>query len=44
MWLADVVSGAPPGTAAKLWRSWTTHRLLQPSQVLHGPFTPKLAY
>ena len=35
MWLADVVSGAPPATAAKLWKSWTTHRLLQPAQVLH---------
>ncbi len=35
MWLADVVSGAPPATAAKLWKSWTTHRQLQPTQVLH---------
>jgi uncharacterized protein len=35
MWLADVVSSAPPATAAKLWKSWTTHRLLQPTQVLH---------
>jgi predicted NAD/FAD-binding protein len=34
MWLADVVTGAPPETAAKLWKSWTTHRQ-QPSQVLH---------
>jgi predicted NAD/FAD-binding protein len=34
MWLADVVTGAPPETAAKLWKSWTTHRL-QPAQVLH---------
>jgi uncharacterized protein len=35
MWLADVVTGAPPATAAKLWKSWTTHRQLQPTQVLH---------
>ena len=35
MWLADVVSGAPAATAAKLWKSWTTHRQLQPTQVLH---------
>jgi uncharacterized protein len=35
MWLADVVTGAPPATAAKLWKSWTTHRLHQPTQVLH---------
>ena len=35
MWLADVVTGAPPETAAKLWKSWTTHRLQQPAQVLH---------
>ena len=30
MWLAEVVSGAP-----NLWKSWTTHRQLQPAQVLH---------
>ena len=35
MWLAEVVTGAPPATAAKLWKSWTTHRPLQPTQVLH---------
>jgi len=35
MWLANVVTGAPPATAAKLWKSWTTHRLQQPAQVLH---------
>ena len=35
MWLADVVTGAPPETAAKLWKSWTTHRQQQPAQVLH---------
>ena len=26
MWLATVLAGAPPATAAKLWKSWTTHR------------------
>ncbi|MEO8078214.1 MAG: FAD-dependent oxidoreductase, partial [Acidobacteriota bacterium] len=35
MWLAPVISGPPPATAAKLWKSWTTHRLQQPAQVLH---------
>jgi predicted NAD/FAD-binding protein len=35
MWLADVITGAPPATAAKLWKSWTTHRSSQPGQVLH---------
>lgn len=35
MWLAPVLAGAPPATAAKLWKSWTTHRLQQPTQVLH---------
>ena len=35
MWMADVVTGAPHATAAKLWKSWTTHRLVQPAQVLH---------
>ena len=35
MWLAPVLAGPPPATAAKLWKSWTTHRLQQPAQVLH---------
>ena len=34
MWMSDVVTGAPPETAAKLWKSWTTHRQ-QPAEVLH---------
>jgi predicted NAD/FAD-binding protein len=34
MWMADVIAGPPPATAAKLWKSWTTHRP-QPSQVLY---------
>jgi predicted NAD/FAD-binding protein len=33
MWLANVVD-APPATAAKLWKSWVTHRE-PPSEVLH---------
>jgi uncharacterized protein len=35
MWLTDVITAAPPATAAKLWKSWTTHRQVQPSQILH---------
>jgi predicted NAD/FAD-binding protein len=34
MWMASVISGPPPETAARLWKSWTTHRP-QPQQVLH---------
>ena len=33
MWLASVVAG-PPATAAKLWKSWITHRP-RPKRVLH---------
>ena len=36
MWLAPVLAGPPAATAAKVWKSWTTHRLQQPSQVLHA--------
>lgn len=35
MWLAPVLASAPPATTVKLWKSWTTHRLQQPTQVLH---------
>ena len=35
MWLAPVIANAPPATAVKLWKSWTTHRTEQPVQVLH---------
>jgi uncharacterized protein len=35
MWLAPVLATAPPATAVKLWKSWTTHRAQQPAQVLH---------
>jgi predicted NAD/FAD-binding protein len=34
MWMASVIAGPPPETAAKLWKSWTTHRS-QPAQVLY---------
>ena len=33
MWMGPVLAGAPFATAAKLWKSWTTHREL-PAQVL----------
>jgi hypothetical protein len=26
MWLGSVVTGPPPATAARLWKSWITHR------------------
>jgi predicted NAD/FAD-binding protein len=35
MWLADVVGGGVPNAASTLWKSWTTHRRRQPTQVLH---------
>jgi predicted NAD/FAD-binding protein len=35
MWLAPVIATAPFATAAKLWKSWTTHRTQQPAQILH---------
>ncbi|PWU02176.1 MAG: hypothetical protein C5B51_21375 [Terriglobia bacterium] len=35
MWLADVLAVPPPETAAKLWKSWITHRTQQPTQVLY---------
>jgi len=34
MWMADVLADPQPATAAKLWKSWITHRSQQPSQVL----------
>lgn len=34
MALADVVTGAPPDLAARLYKSWTTHRAEPPGQVL----------
>ena len=35
MWLAPVLAGIPPATAARVWKSWTTHRVQQPAQILH---------
>jgi predicted NAD/FAD-binding protein len=35
MWMGPVLPGPPPATAAKLWKSWTTHRQQQPAQVLY---------
>ena len=34
MWLAGVLTEPPPATAAKIWKSWVTHRLQQPALVL----------
>jgi predicted NAD/FAD-binding protein len=34
MWMASVIAGPPPETAARLWKSWITHRA-QPAQVQH---------
>lgn len=34
MWLASVSAGPPPAVAAKVWKSWFTHRA-RPQQVLH---------
>jgi uncharacterized protein len=35
MWLANVLTVPRPQTAAKLWKSWITHRTHQPTQVIH---------
>ena len=34
MWLASVMPGPPPAVAARVWKSWFTHRA-RPQQVLH---------
>ena len=34
MWLADVLAQLSPSTAAKLWKSWITHRPQAPAQAL----------
>jgi len=34
MWMADVLAQLPPATAAKLWKSWITHRSQPPAQAL----------
>jgi uncharacterized protein len=35
MWMADVLSVPARPTAAKLWKSWVTHREREPKQILH---------
>jgi predicted NAD/FAD-binding protein len=35
MHLDTIVTDAPPATAAKLWKSWVTHRATPPGEVLH---------
>jgi predicted NAD/FAD-binding protein len=34
MWMADVLAGPPRATAARVWKSWVTHRELPPG-LLH---------
>jgi uncharacterized protein len=34
MWMGDVINSVPQETAAKVWKSWDTHRLVQPRQIL----------
>jgi predicted NAD/FAD-binding protein len=34
MWLADVIADTDPSTAARVWKSWTTHRVTQPAELL----------
>jgi predicted NAD/FAD-binding protein len=35
MWMADVLATPSPATAAKVWKSWVTHRAQQPAEILH---------
>jgi hypothetical protein len=35
MWMANVLSIPGTRTAAKLWKSWVTHREREPKQILH---------
>jgi predicted NAD/FAD-binding protein len=35
MWLAPVLRGVPAATSSKLWKSWITHRTVQPQKVLY---------
>jgi predicted NAD/FAD-binding protein len=35
MWLEQVLAIPPPDTAAKLWKSWVTHRTHLPSKILY---------
>lgn len=34
MWMAEVLDSTAPATAAKLWKSWITHRSQPPAQIL----------
>ncbi len=34
MWMGDVINSVPQETAAKVWKSWDTHHLVQPRQIL----------
>jgi uncharacterized protein len=34
MWMGDVINSVPQETAGKVWKSWDTHRLVQPQQIL----------
>jgi len=35
MWLASVLPAAPPAAAARIWKSWITHRTREPADVIH---------
>jgi predicted NAD/FAD-binding protein len=35
MWMAQVLAAPGGATAAKLWKSWVTHRDREPRQILH---------
>jgi predicted NAD/FAD-binding protein len=35
MWMGPVLDAPPPATAAKLWKSWITHRTQPPAEALH---------
>jgi predicted NAD/FAD-binding protein len=34
MWMADVLTDVTPATAAKIWKSWVTHRTQPPAQIV----------
>ena len=34
MWMGDVINSVPQETSARVWKSWDTHRLVQPEQIL----------
>ena len=35
MWMGRVLAGVPLATAARVWKSWITHRSSQPAEILH---------